>query len=500
MKGRSPAKSARSAKVDTLAIAIDTAIDAADRQTLEMLDKRCAALLRASSEEEVRLWYYRSNVQAALQDIVDAQSWKWRQPHRERQILYLRRARATTGFAAIGPEGRAQILTNLANTLNSLGRSIEALQLYDDALDQIPHFAVALGNRGIARAELARQLHDAGNAIALMQAAAVDIERALGPDAFWDNDYPEAIDLFRRWLDWLTALINHNQPRVIDFEGFSLGRSKTEKRFRRWALNNQLFLSPLSVLGPHAIAAADTFGLPPHRGSFDEPPHFIAWYNQMKQEFAAARLMLFESIEGNDRHYADRHLLLVDTLDFHAFGLKVEKQRIAFRMAYGLLDKIAGFLNGYFKLGDDPNHLSLRTVWPTKGQVRKEFADRPNLPLRGLYWLSLDLLAAEPADIDAIAPDAAELNQLRNALEHRCVVLREIDTTLPTGIVETRTMLEFRQSTYRMMSLARAALFYLSLAVGREEQKRDEENKDDKFVLTRSLGTYRGVVGYGEIG
>src|SRR5690606_14254381 len=211
--------------------------------------------------------------------------------------------------------------------------------------------------------------------IVLMQAAAVDIGRALAPDAFWDNDYPGAIDLYQRWLDWLTAVIAHNQPRAIDFDGFSLGRSKTEKRFRRWALDNQLFLSPLSVLGPHALAAADPFGLPPHRGSFDEPPHFIAWYNQMKQEFAAARLMLFESIDGNDHHYADRDLLLVDTLDFHAFGLKVEKQRIAFRMAYGLLDKIAGFLNGYFKLGDDPNRLSLRTVWPTKGQVRKEFAD-----------------------------------------------------------------------------------------------------------------------------
>lgn len=307
MTGRLPAKSARSAKVDALAIAIDTAIDAADRSTLETLDKRCAAMLKASTEEEARLWYYRSNVQAALQDNTDAHSGKWRQPHRERQILYLRRSKANTGFAALGPEVRAQILTNLANTLNSLGRSIEALQLYDQALDQISRFAMALGNRGIARAELARQLYD-GNAIVLMQAAAVDIERALAPDAFWDNDYPSAIDLYQRWLDWLTAVIARNEPRAIDLDGFSLGRTKTEKRYRRWALDNQLFLSPLSVLGPHAIAAADPFGLPPHRGGLDEPPHFIAWYNQMKQEFAAARLMLFErnrpDVRAAERDYA----------------------------------------------------------------------------------------------------------------------------------------------------------------------------------------------------
>lgn len=270
MKRKTSPKSARSAKVEALAIAIDAAIETADQQQLEVLDKRCAAMLKASCEEEARLWYYRGNVQAALQDIVDARSWKWRQPHRERQILYLRRAKSCTGLAASGPVGRAQILTNLANTLNSLGRSIEALELYDQALDQIPRFAVALGNRGIARAELARQLYDAGNATVLMQAAAVDIGGALEPDAFWDNDYPGAIDLYQRWLDWLTSVIAHNQQRAIDLDGFSLGRSKAEKRFRRWALDNQLFLSPLSVLGPHAIAAADPFGLPPHRGSLDE--------------------------------------------------------------------------------------------------------------------------------------------------------------------------------------------------------------------------------------
>jgi hypothetical protein len=494
------AQSDREARVHAVGVAIDAALDAADTGALEVLDKRCAALLRASDEDGARLWYYRSNVQAALQDIVDARSWKWRQPHRERQILYLRRARASGGFIDLDVLVRAQITTNLGNTLNSLGRSIEALHIYDQALALVPRFAMALGNRGIARAELARLLYDRGHAILLFQGAAADIRGALAADATWDNHYPGAIELYQRWLDWLSALLEHNQPRPIDLDGFSLGRTKTEKRYRRWALDNQLFLSPLMVLGAHSIAARDPFGLPSHRGKFDEPPHFIAWYNQMKQEFAAARLMLFESLDSRDRHYADRDLLLVDTLDFPAFGLKVEKQRIAFRMAYGLLDKIAGFLNGYFELGEDPNRLSLRTIWPTTGKVRAEFADRPNLPLRGLYWLSLDLLAAEPADIDAIAPDAADLNRLRNALEHRCVVLREVDTSLPSGIVETSTMRAFEEATFRMISLSRAALFYLSMAVGKEEERRDKEDDGEGLILTQSLGTYRGIVGYSELG
>lgn len=68
MKRKPSPKSARSAKINALAIAIDTAIDAAHKQLMDALDKRCATMLKASNEEEARLWYYRSNVQAALQD------------------------------------------------------------------------------------------------------------------------------------------------------------------------------------------------------------------------------------------------------------------------------------------------------------------------------------------------------------------------------------------------------------------------------------------------
>lgn len=57
MTGRQPAKSSRSAKIGALAKAIDTSIDAANRQTLEALDKRCATLLKPSSDEAARLWY-----------------------------------------------------------------------------------------------------------------------------------------------------------------------------------------------------------------------------------------------------------------------------------------------------------------------------------------------------------------------------------------------------------------------------------------------------------
>jgi hypothetical protein len=48
---------------------------------------------------------------------------------------------------------------------------------------------------------------------------------------------------------------------------------------------------------------------------------------------------------------------------------------------------------------------------------------------------------------DSIAPEASELKRLRNLLEHRCLVLREMDFGDPMGVVETASIDEFEAST-----------------------------------------------------
>ena len=168
--------------------------------------------------------------------------------------------------------------------------------------------------------------------------------------------------------------------------------------------------------------------MPPHIASVGDPPTYVAWFNQMKQEFVAARWLLYEGTRLKKEHFADRETFLVDTLDFPVFGIQVEQLRAAFRIAYGLLDKVAGVINSYYKLQMEPTQISFRKVWLTKkGDIRPEFVNKPNLHLRGLYWLAQDIVGDDPADQDSIAPEAAELKRLRNLLEHRCLVLRKTD-------------------------------------------------------------------------
>src|SRR3569832_1360259 len=114
----------------------------------------------------------------------------------------------------------------------------------------------------------------------------------------------------------------------------------------------------------------------------------------MKQEFVSARRLYYEATHATGPHFSDKDVLLYNTLDYPAYGLAVEKVKIAARTAYSLFDKVAFFLNDYLTLGLPLHKVSFRSVWHIPDQkpetVRPEFEKSENLPFRGLYWLHKD--------------------------------------------------------------------------------------------------------------
>lgn len=161
--------------------------------------------------------------------------------------------------------------------------------------------------------------------------------------------------------------------------------------------------------------------------------------------------------------------------------MSIEQVKSAYRCTYSLFDKIAYFINDYWKLGILERSVSFCSVWfeSAKGNaqspaLRSEFESSENLPLRGLFWLSKDLFDAKLKDV--ALPEARDLDALRNHLEHKNV--KVVDSlalygTLTKPFVDrlahqiVREDLE--QKTLRLLQLARAALIYLSLAMEVEE-------------------------------
>jgi hypothetical protein len=458
--------------------------------------------------EAAVLEYFRANAWAARQGIRHrdlAVAWGWEQPEIQNQIFHLRRAINHPGFETLDGLRQCQILTNLGNQLNTVGRFVEALESWARALAIYPNFAMALGNRGNGLAHYTRALYDGGHRALFLRFAYADFAATLAPDALYDSPQNDEVrSSFEAMGKSIEALMGAQRlSEALDLDSYELGASKEEQDYRRWCLGRGLFLNPLNDLGKHAIAAQDVLTLPDFVTPIDEPPALIGLFNQMKQEFVSARWLYYEGTHSDDVHHSDRGVLLYNTLDYPIYSLAIEKVKAAFRSAYSLFDKIGLFLDCYMKLGIKPEQITFRKIWQGKEiagkrTVRSEFERSKNWPLRGLFWLSKDLFEMDFRDV--MEPDARALHEMRNRLEHRYLKVHDLlfeslrERDLASGPWNDRLAFsvqrrDFEAKALRLLKLARAALIYVSLGMHAEEKRRRAQ-EGDKTIMPMHLDTW----------
>lgn len=422
------------------------------------------------------------------------QVWNWEQQEAEMEIFHLRSALKEEGFCELSKERQCQVLTNLANLLSRIGRFIEAIEYFDRALDIVPNFAMAHGNKGITLVHYARELYDQGHNSVFLKYAYNELKIALKSDL-----HEDASRVFNERRMWIESILSPEFiDKAFDMHNFSLGGSEQEVKYRRWCLKNRLFLNPLNDLGSYPIAARDVFSTPNIVVGIREGPYYPGYFNQIKQEFVSARYLYYDGINMEQSHFSDRDVLLYNTLDYPSYSLAVERVKAAFRMAYSLFDKIAYFLNHYLGLSIRETVVKFRTFWYAsqirKKGLRQDLQQRQNWPLTGLFWLSKDLYENKPGFKESIEPDAQELSEIRNHLEHKYLKLHEdfwsgpylnndeSSLALADTLAFSTYRREFEEKTLRLIKMARAALIYLSLAVHCEEKQRAKERSPDSII------------------
>ena len=291
-----------------------------------------------SDDVLVLLDYFRANAWAVIAQIRNRDetlAWAWEQPEVAHQILSLRKALSSPAFDGLPSIRRCQILTNLGNLLNSIGRFVEALEYWSRALSICSDFWMAQGNRGYALIHYAKALYDHGHSAALLLSSYNDLTAALSASVkHKELGYIAAAEAFGKHKAHVEAGINVVEAmNSIQLDGFTLGATKDEERYRRWCLSERLFLNPLNDLGPHSIAARDIMTLPDYVTSLREPPSLIGFFNQLKQEFVSARWLYYDGLHSERTHFSDRDVLLFNTLDYPSYGLGTEKIKIAMRMS-----------------------------------------------------------------------------------------------------------------------------------------------------------------------
>jgi hypothetical protein len=442
--------------------------------------------------------FYRAN---AWDDVrkrkYDAENyaWAWEQTELRHQLLSLRRAARTEGLAELRPVERAQILTNLGNQLNSAGRLVEAGEYWTRAIAQQPRFAMALANRGYGWFEYARAYYNSRHQTVFLYRAHQTLSAALAEDADWSSAPDGAREFFVKLRTRIATMIDVARLETgLKLDGYGLGRSHKERVYRQWVLDNALFLNPLNDLGNNNIAAQDALSLPSYRTPLDDGPTLIGFFNQMKQEFASARWLLFEGISSKAPHFSDKDTMLHDTLDDPGYSLSVEKTKFAFRAAYSLMDKIAFFLNDYLRLSIPLSAISFRSLWFVKKgdtELKPIFTQAKNWPLRGLYWLAKDFV--EDDFQTSTEPDARDLLTVRNHMEHRYLKVHDRDPLFSLSadpdVYSDRLALsverhELEAKALRVLKLARAAMIYLCLGMHREEIIRGKDEKGLAMPMT----------------
>lgn len=468
---------------------------------LRMLERR-----ELSSTNRAILHYFRANAWQAKRLSTAAHGPRhWEQADREKQILELLRASYGEGFDALDKLRQCQILTNLGQQLNEVGRFVDAIEIWDRALDILPNFAMALGSRGTGLQYYGLASADRYDQEILLLYAQRSYAATAAPGALWDAPYPRAVrrTFLDRGEEIAAQLDLEAVARDFDPERTDLGRSRAEQDYRNWSLKRRLFINPLNDAVHAPVAAEDYLMLPPLTvtGETSGMPPVIGLFNQMKQEYAFARLMLFEGEMDarEDRvHFADRRVRLYNTLDYPSYSMATEKTRTAFRLAYGLLDKVGYFINDYWQLETPVHRVGFRSVWYAGGEasngLHPRFVDHENWPLLGLFWLSKDLFDDRLRQVTS--PDAREIFILRNHLEHKFLHIVQswaglIGSERSTGDLGiTIAYPDFAAKALRLLKLARAAMIHLALAVHREERLRSQQRKPAIFVAEMPLTDY----------
>ncbi len=449
-----------------------------------------------NSEQKSILYYCMGNAWANKVALIhpnknDKYRWNWQQAEYERVIYYYRMSIKEPDFINLSNFIKCNIYTNLANTFDTIGRFIEAIEYWQKTIELDSTFGMALGNLGIGLISYGSHLYDYGHKRIFINKACDYLKSGIKNLPVNDYSAPVIKDFQKHIAQIDTSDEKISKCKYLE-RIYPLGRSKNEREYRRWCLKHRLFLNPLNDLGEYSIAAQDIISVPNIITPLNIGPKYQGFYNQMKQEFVSARYLFYEGTRNKNTHFSDRDVLLINTLDYPCYCIAIEKVKMAFCTAYSIFDKVAFYINDYFNLNENQRNIYFRTIWLNKSEIRLNFKNKKNLPLRGLFWLSKDIFIyssdLEENIRDSVEPDAEDLYEIRNHLEHKYLKVHDIlienkTIGLSDNLAFSIQRDEFEKKTLKLLKLVRNTLIYLTLSIHSEELERNKNKKGNEIYI-----------------
>lgn len=474
--------------VNSISMGIDTAFDEKDEDTLQSFVDKINQLLNNetfSIDAKIVLYYDLGNVYSYLDSLrnhSEKKLWIYNNLEHINAIKAYRKCINLKTECKHKNESQifvVQSYTNLGNLFSESGRIIYAIEAWKKALEIHNDFGMAQGNLGMGLITYARSLYDQNHAALLCKKAYPFLENAIK-----SNDvYTEAKESFCKYKNLINpALLKQDFTSSDYFNDLS----EQEKEYRKWVLQNSLFLNPLNDIYNESFVAHDILHLPNMIASINEPPKFHGLFNEIKQQFASSRYIYYSYLKQKDdyeKHFSDKETHLVNTFDYSLYGYKYELLKTAYKNLYSILDKIAFFLNDYLQLKINIRSIAFHTIWyegKQKQNINPIIESLNNNPLRGLYYLSKDF-HSDTEYLASTDDDAKELSEIRNCLEHRYVKItqyKNVENIYPyDDFAYQITIDEFERKIEKILHYVREAIIYLSLAVHTNEEQNYPKDK-----------------------
>jgi len=363
---------------------------------------------------------------------------------------------------------KKQVFVNYGNCLDTLGRGVEALSAYDNAIKIDKNFSMAIGNKAKALRFFADISGQYRGAIYLEAYQAIEsiIDNqdlvaigGLGAKKSFEDELQKIEALFKN-KKVLTKKLTHpkyNTAKFSEFEKFYLDFCVKEKLFLNFHIHNNqcesAITDPIFITLITKMEDNDTF-------------YQLAKYiNQIKEDYAIARLLLVQSqFKREDFNSISKRTTFVNTLGYSQFNLYFGLLKSAFKEAYNILDKIAVFINDYYKLSLPEDKIYFTSIWPKDKKIRDEILKSKNISLYALYDIYQDFKSDHYKNIQNI----------RNAATHRKLVifdsmLTDWDKKDDKHNIGSETMLK---ETINLLKLTKSAIIYLINFVNIEENRK----------------------------
>lgn len=360
------------------------------------------------------------------------QDWEWEQEIIGNEVKNLRLA---LSFVTTQTDEKlhSNILTNLGNRLNNLGRFILAFDFWNKAykMDKgtgMPQ--INIGNNLMLYA--LHYISQPKYQVAYIQLAHQFLKSGL--QKFVYEQYRD--DVLAR-----VQAIEKNYGQYLEYKFLreDFEENTNEKDYLEWCIKHELCLNPLSNLDIRLASSKDDIVL---NGNIET--EFVELFENIKDDFVFSRYQFYQSF--NSKH-------------------SKQQKKSAFSSAYAIFDKLAYLINGIFQLNIKNDRVAFNRIWyknldKNKG-LSNTFTESRNLMLRALYWASKDIYTNEEGFKNLIEPKAKEINAIRNYIEHKSF---DFGTRTEDNFTFRIPEQEFDECLFSVLDLVRECIIYLSCA------------------------------------